>query len=181
MTLLFNTVKSCTRCHLSSSDNRLSPTPGRGAKGDYFIVGLAPSWYRINLEKSTDIIMPFGDQKHTSYWLGEVLSEIKWPLEKTYITNVIKCSLPDNRSPVDKDISACYKLYFFQELCMYRPKIIICLGNLVYDILKVREELTHFKLEKVFHHSYIARTPSKYSDWKIQWEQLIEEYGIKKT
>ena len=162
-------IIACQACPLYSPDPLLKPLPGRGDGTDYLIVGMAPSSARIGLPEHSEV-MPFGDEKFTSVWLGKILQEIEWPLERTHITNLIKCSLPDNRKPTEEDLKVCVSRFFMQEALYLMPKLIICLGNDVFDIIDSEPRLTSFKKVKVYHHAYIARSQDKYQEWKRQWQ-----------
>ncbi len=48
--------------------------------------------------------------------------------QEVYITNVVKCRPPGNRTPTDEEIDACVG-YLFEELAMVRPKVVVALGN----------------------------------------------------
>lgn len=164
-------IASCQACHLFSPDPLLKPLPGRGDGMDYLIVGMAPSSARIGLPEHSEV-MPFGDQKFTSFLLGKVLDDVEWKINKTYITNLIKCSLPDNRKPTEEDLKICVSRFFMQEVLYFMPKLIVCLGNDVFDILDSDSRTKPFRHVKVFHHAYIARSPDKYNEWRNQWELL---------
>ena len=118
------------------------------------------------------------DSRYPAFQLGKVLKTIKWPTEETYVTNLIKCSLLDNRKPTEQDLNTCFKLYFLQELMYIMPRVIICLGDIVYSTLNEKLESKYFPMEKVFHHSYIHRNQDKFSEWKGQWEKIVVKYNV---
>ena len=165
-------IRKCSSCHLSNDAEKLASLPGRGRKGKYLIVGLAPSSHRVNLPIHSSV-MPFGDKKFTSHLLGRVLEEVG--LDDFYLTNLIKCSLPENREPEESDWKTCYSKFFLQEVFIIQPSVIVCLGNDVYNIVVELEELSGFNIQKVFHHAYISRDASKYQDWKEQWERILRK------
>lgn len=45
-----------------------------------------------------------------------------------YITNVVKCRPPNNRTPTDEEVSLCVP-YLLEELRLVRPKVVVALGN----------------------------------------------------
>jgi len=165
-------IMECKACPLYVPDPLLKPLPGRGDGMDYVIVGMAPSIARTRLPEHEEV-MPFGNPAFpSSYLLGKVLEEVKWKLDKTYITNLIKCSLPENRKPTEEDLRTCFSRFFMQELIYLMPKLVICLGNDVFDIFDSDERTKRFEHVKVFHHAYIARSQDKYSEWRGQWEHI---------
>lgn len=174
MIKLDNIIETCNRCHLASDNDKLLPQSGKGAGREYMLVGVAPSIARIN-QPTNNKVMPFGDKKFTSYWLGKILADLEISENQYYITNLIKCSIPNNDKPEEKDYSTCLRLFFWQELCLISPKKIICLGNIAYDILKQYENRIPFPIYKVFHHAYIARNSNSYDEWMRQWKYIIQK------
>ena len=173
-------IRECRACHLYNPDPIFKPLPGSGVSDSKFlIVGVAPSIKRKEMPEVDNSNPLTEDSRYTSSWLNKILKEINWPLDKTYITNFIKCTLPNNREPTEGDTKTCIKLHFDQEVYVLVPQVIICLGNIVYNSLIDREELQRFSFEKVYHYAYIARKPSEYSIWKEQWINLKEKYNIK--
>jgi uracil-DNA glycosylase family 4 len=49
--------------------------------------------------------------------------------EECYVTNVVKCRPPDNRTPELKEIKMCVSAYFEREVEKVRPEFILLLGN----------------------------------------------------
>lgn len=169
-------IKQCRVCHLYNSNPIFKPLPGSGEGEKFLIVGVAPSIKRIEMPSVDNSNPLVDDSRYTSSWLYKILKEVEWPIEESYVTNFIKCTLPDNRYPTPIDINTCVKLHFAQEVYTLLPQVIICLGNIVYDSLSTRNELKSFTFEKVYHYAYIARKPSEYNLWKDQWLNLKEKY-----
>lgn len=171
-------VLGCTKCHLYDPHPVMRPLPGSGEGSKYLIVGIAPSYKRIkHADDTRNVSNPLsGNKKYTSTWLGKVIDETGWPLEDSYITNLIKCTLPGNREPTYEDLKTCFKLNFLQEVHILVPKLIICLGNVVYNSLVENMKGIDIPLEKVYHYAYIARKPAEYDKWKEQWVNLKEIY-----
>lgn len=51
-----------------------------------------------------------------------------------YITNAVKCFTPKNRKPTKEELSAC-KEFFYQELRLLKPELIITLGAFSFNAL----------------------------------------------
>ena len=97
----------------------------------------------------------------------------------TYITNVIKCHPPNNRSPNYSEINNCQN-YLFQQINLINPLIIITLGKIAANtILKNNVALNvlrgkihqHNKINVLctYHPSYLLRNPA---EKRKSWEDL---------
>lgn len=88
-----------------------------------------------------------------------------------YITNVIKCRLPDNRRPTMEEIAIEKKLILDQEIAILKPKIICTLGaSAMYALLgpntqfsKIRGQFFEgpgYKILPTYHPAYLLRNPA---------------------
>ena len=59
--------------------------------------------------------------------LDKMFSAIDITREELYITNVVKCRPPENRTPLDEEAEACLPILRMQY-ALIRPKIVVCLG-----------------------------------------------------
>ena len=111
--------------------------------------------------------------------LDKMFSAIDMRREDLYITNVVKCRPPGNRTPLDEEAKACLPILRMQYR-LIAPKIVVCLGATatrhVYDpearITRVRGQW----LEKngtlflpTYHPAALLRDESKKKD---VWEDL---------
>lgn len=115
---LVEEIKRCNRCKLSKT--RTNAVPGEGSidKGIVF-VGEAPG-------KNEDILgRPFVGA--AGKILDEMFAEVRIERKDVYITNIVKCRPPNNRDPLDEEISAC-SLYLERQFKIIRPKIVCTLG-----------------------------------------------------
>ena len=60
--------------------------------------------------------------------LDVLLSEVKWPRESVYITNIVKRRPPANRDPLPEEI-AFYEPYLRRQIQIVRPQVIATLGR----------------------------------------------------
>lgn len=69
--------------------------------------------------------------------LDKMFSAIDMRREDLYITNVVKCRPPGNRTPLDEEAQACLPV-LRKQYALIRPKIVVCLGataaRYVYDL-----------------------------------------------
>ena len=60
--------------------------------------------------------------------LDKLLSEVNWPRESVYITNIVKRRPPENRDPLPEEL-AVYAPYLKKQIDILQPKIIATLGR----------------------------------------------------
>jgi uracil-DNA glycosylase family 4 len=90
--------------------------------------------------------------------------------EEVYITNIVKCRPPQNRTPKVSEIHSCLP-YVQKEIECIQPKLIVTLGEVAYHYLTgdtsqlttirgiVRQEKS-YKVIPTYHPSYLLRNPS---------------------
>ena len=173
-------IQSCTSCelHRLPINRDQGKLLGFGKFGKLMIVGLNPSVRRLN--SIVYNITPNAPENTGAWYLWKVIEELKLDTTELYITNLVKCSTPDNRQPELAEYKMCTERWFYQELFMSVPIVIICLGEAVYKFMddkfmddsKVKKFIS---IEQVYHPAFIARTPQKYPEWLEQWQQLIRK------
>ena len=111
---------------------------------------------------------------------------------QVYITNVVKCRPPGNRTPLPTEIESC-KPYFLRQIQLVQPKILILIGTPalktileeVLTISKVRGKWYRAKVSymdedlfimPIFHPSYLLRNQSreKGSPKWLTWQDMQE-------
>jgi uracil-DNA glycosylase family 4 len=60
--------------------------------------------------------------------LTQIIEAMGLSRERVYISNVVKCRPPDNRTPLPNESSTCKNLLLLQEIEIIKPKIICTLG-----------------------------------------------------
>ena len=112
--------------------------------------------------------------------------------KQVYITNVVKCRPPANRTPLPSETAAC-KGYLMRQIHLVQPRILILLGspavktvlNTPEPISKLRGQWIHtpvsymtdsLSIMPMFHPSYLLRNPSREVDspkWQ-SWQDIRE-------
>ena len=169
--------KKIERCAICSIKTEVEANVKYGSMYGYggntiMVCGIAPSYIRGSSSKYT---ISTDHSNYTAGILFNMFDEIKWPVKKTYFTNLVKCSLPDNRKPNNQELEACFNYWFVQELFLVNPVAIICLGNFVYEYLQIKEWNIPIELYKVYHFSYISRRKDVYNEWKMEWIRIGKE------
>ena len=111
-------IFTCARCHLHRY--RKNAVPGEGStKLGIMIVGEAPG--AAEDEAGRPFVGAAGQL------LTETLVRLGVSRGDVYITNVVKCRPPDNRTPTREEVEACLP-YLLRQITLLRPRRIIALG-----------------------------------------------------
>ncbi len=113
-------IRLCVKCPLHQS--RTLAVPGEGKKqAKFMVIGEAPG-------KQEDLAgRPFVG--NAGRYLDHVLEGTGIQREDFFITNIVKCRPPSNRTPKRDEIQTCTSLYLFEQIRLVDPKLILLLGN----------------------------------------------------
>lgn len=111
-------VLDCKLCELRKTSRKSVPGFGN-PHASIVLVGEAPGAAEIQKGK------PF--QGRAGQCLNNMLQEAGICRDDLYITNVVKCRPPENRTPTTQEIEKCSG-YLWRELEIIQPRIIVCLG-----------------------------------------------------
>lgn len=152
-------VTSCEQCDLSKA--RKQTVFGEGnIHADWMLVGEAPG-------QSEDAVgKPFLGQ--SGFLLTEMLRAIGLEREATYITNVVKCSPPNNKDPKVNELKSCNG-FLQKQLALVQPKIILAIGRIAAQtLLETKKPLAELRGERhfvndipvvvVYHPAYLLRS-----------------------
>ena len=176
-------VLSCRLCPLSSS--RTQAVPGEGdKKAEIVFVGEAPG-------RDEDAAgRPFVGR--AGQLLTKIIEAMTWKREEVYITNVVKCRPPDNRTPLPAEVEKCSP-YLVRQIELIRPRVIVTLGKVATDFfipgrMSMTERRGKFvvhqgiRIMPTFHPSYVVRNEGNKDIKKMVWKdmQLVMEFLGKK-
>lgn len=176
-------VLSCRLCPLASSRTRA--VPGEGDKGaELMFVGEAPG--RDEDAQGRPFVGRAGQL------LTKIIEAMKWRREEVYITNVVKCRPPDNRTPLPGEVEKCSP-YLVRQIELIRPKVIVTLGKVATDVFipgrkSMGERRGKFvdhqgiRIMPTFHPSYVIRNEGNKEIKKMVWRdmKLVMEFFGKK-
>lgn len=156
-------VSTCTKCRLS--ENRTNAVPGEGdGNSDLLFVGEGPG--RQEDEQGRPFVGRAGNK------LTEILKSVSLERSQVYITNIVKCRPPENRTPKSDEVESCLP-YLEAQIAEINPSIIVTLGNAATKtLLDIDEGITtsrgkfytwrgSIEVFPMFHPSYLLRNPSK--------------------
>lgn len=112
--------------------------------------------------------------------LTKIIEAMKLNRDEVYISNVVKCRPPNNRTPLPNESDICKKLILFKEVAIIKPQIICALGAtatqglLGPDATISKSRGIFFKLNNTlilptYHPAYLLRNPDAK---KIVWEDM---------
>jgi DNA polymerase len=112
-------IRSCQKCVLSVT--RTQAVPGVGSPHtDIMFVGEGPG---ANEDIKGEPFVGAAGQL-----LDKLLAMIGLDRQKVYITNIVKCRPPQNRTPQPDEIKIC-KPFLDAQIALIRPKMIVTLGS----------------------------------------------------
>jgi DNA polymerase len=172
-------VRPCRNCRLC--EGRKQTVFGDGSAGARLVfVGEGPGFEEDR--QGIPFVGPAGQL------LNKMIAAMGLRREETYICNVVKCRPPNNRTPMEDEMSAC-RPYLFEQLRIIAPELIVALGapaartlleqNLPISRLRGRwHDFTlpvpdgpprTIPLMPTFHPAYLLRSPA---EKKKSWEDL---------
>lgn len=188
---LERSIQECSECSIHRNEENIqSKSMGNGNcyDPDIFFIGLAPSQNR----------RPLKQDKHGNkiplrtfeYLVGGRFRRLLKSLglyERSYLTNLLKCSTPDNRKPKHTEIKNC-SVWFHKEFNMLSPRAIVPLGNVARRALERTMQMTDdnrgflFGVEVIvincFHpnycYSYGGITEERYAELLLKVEKELE-------
>ena len=161
----------CTNCPLYSS--RTHAVPGKGPiDAQIMFIGEAPG----EVEDQTG--EPFVGK--AGQLLTKMIEAIQLKREDVYITNVVKCRPPNNRTPLPDEVAECFP-YLVKQIELIDPLIICCLGGPAASALleadtgisKLRGTIHLYRNIAViptYHPAAVLRFPEKYK--RSVWNDL---------
>jgi uracil-DNA glycosylase len=117
--VVFDEARGCVRCPELAATRTQVVFGAGNADADLMFVGEAPGANEDRLG------LPFVGQ--AGKLLDDIIAAIGLRREDVYITNVVKCRPPQNRTPLPDEIAACMP-FLRRQLALLKPKVIVALG-----------------------------------------------------
>lgn len=122
MRLAIPGLYGCSSCRLRAGASRVVPGAGC-AISDIVLVGEAPG------AEEDKAGLPFVGR--AGELLNKLLVRAGLSRDAVYITNVVKCRPPNNRTPTAAEVKACRR-WLEKELELLEPRVIVALGSVAY-------------------------------------------------
>jgi len=171
-------AKNCRACRLAETRTQVVFSRGN-PEARLMFVGEAPG---ADEDKQG---LPFVGK--AGQLLDRILEAAGIDPDEVYITNVVKCRPPGNRTPLPDEVKVCTQLWLLPEIEIVRPQIIVPLGSVATQfflgqkvpITKVRGkwfEWNGIKIFPMFHPAYLLRNPSRApgSPKALTWKDIQE-------
>jgi DNA polymerase len=166
-------ILGCQKCPLWRG--RTHAVPGEGnIKTELVFVGEAPG-------RDEDIQgRPFVGK--AGQLLTKIIEAMHFKREDVYITNVVKCRPPENRTPQREEVEAC-RNYLQEQLEMIKPKVVVALGKVAADFfIESRASMTSLRgnfyqvgaiqVMPTFHPSYLVRNEGNKILKRMVWDDM---------
>jgi len=166
-------ILHCQLCPLSRT--RTIAVPGEGNReAELMFVGEGPG-YEEDIQGR-----PFVGR--AGQLLTKIIQAMKFSREEVYITNVVKCRPPNNRTPQREEVETC-KPYLLEQIKRIQPKVIVALGKVATDFFvptglamtDLRGNFYQFEnilVMPTFHPSYLIRNEGNKEIRKMVWEDM---------
>ena len=166
-------VRSCTLCPLSAG--RTNAVPGEGSyDAPLMFVGEGPGADEDRLGR------PFVGR--AGQLLTKIIAAMQFTREEVYITNIVKCRPPENRTPFRSEAEACQP-YLLTQIRTIAPRVIVSLGKTatdffvpstagMSDLRGTFQDFGGIKVMPTFHPSYVMRNEGDPRIKRLVWEDM---------
>jgi uracil-DNA glycosylase family 4 len=172
-------ILACTLCPLSQG--RTNAVPGEGnSRAELMFVGEGPGADEDSQGR------PFVGR--AGQLLTRIITAMGYKREDVYITNIVKCRPPKNRTPAREEADAC-KPYLIAQIEAIAPRIIVSLGKVATDFFhpsptgmtKLRGQFVEYGkilVMPTFHPSYIVRNEGNKELKKLVWQDMKQVLAV---
>jgi len=178
-----NQIKNCTLCRINKT--RLNAVCGEGpVPSKIMIIAQAPG--RTEDKEGKMFIGPSGKV------FDKLIHLVDLKRENIYVTNLLKCFLPNCRKPKRDEMNICYQRYLQKEIELVKPEIMVTLGYHVTKFIFSQNGLkvpNKIEFKSTFGQLFTAknrkivplRHPATVVHNSTNLKKLIDEYAILKT
>jgi len=170
---LYHEMHKCARCPeglicSNKKDSKgMNKLEGWGEPGGVLFVGMNPSKCRYPGNK-------IWDNERYSFFL-EMLNEMNYDNVPLFFTNLVKCSTFDNSLSLQMMLE-CDRRILYNEVILVDPKIIVSLGNVVWNFLRGYHG---YEVFKIWHPSYVKiYGMSKMNNYRMQVKKVFDRMRI---
>jgi uracil-DNA glycosylase family 4 len=120
--------------------------------------------------------------------LTRIIEAMKFKREEVFITNVVKCRPPQNRTPLREEVNTC-RDYLLRQIEAISPRVIVSLGKVATDsfvssgagMTALRGTFHHFGrilVMPTFHPSYVLRNEGNKKIKKLVWQDMQKVMAV---
>ena len=179
LTLLAQTVSTCTRCALHEARTQTVFARGNGSSGLCFI-GEGPG--------ADEDAQGFPFVGAAGQLLDKMIGAMGIARDDVYICNIVKCRPPQNRTPEAEEMNACMP-YLTEQLSLIEPQVIVALGKTaVQGLFGTVESITRIRgrwrlyqgrtaVMPTFHPAYLLRNPAAKREVWTDLQLVLKHMG----
>jgi len=119
--------------------------------------------------------------------LAKIIEAMGYTRNEVYITNIIKCRPPQNRTPLPDEVANCLP-YVLRQIELIQPKVIVALGatalrallDVQLGITKMRGHWYTFRdipIMPTFHPAYLLRNPAAKREVWDDMKTVLDKLG----
>ncbi|WP_420597063.1 uracil-DNA glycosylase [Deinococcus sp.] len=180
--------KSCAACDLRPGCTQVVVSDGN-PEAKLVIIGEGPGGDEDRVGK------PFVGRG--GQLLDQILKAVQLGRQDVYITNIVKCRPPGNRTPEALETETCTSLWLEPQLALLRPKVILSLGNTPTQyLLQTKSGITRLRgvwhryvqrdslydayLMPMFHPAYLLRNDTRAPGGpkSLTWQDIQEVRAV---
>jgi uracil-DNA glycosylase family 4 len=166
-------VRACRLCPLAAARTRAVPGEGN-VRTELMFVGEGPG--RDEDAQGRPFVGRAGQL------LTKIIEAMHYKREEVYITNIVKCRPPENRTPLPAEVEACGP-YLLRQIEIVSPRVIVTLGKTATDFFvpgrmsmgERRGRFAEFRGIKVmptYHPSYLVRNEGNRELKRQVWDDM---------
>ncbi len=166
-------ILSCERCPLFRTRSKAVPGEGNW-QAELMFVGEAPG------EEEDKQGRPFVGR--AGQLLTKIIEAMTFKREEVFITNVVKCRPPENRTPKQEEIIKCSP-YLEAQINLIKPKVIVALGKVAADFFgpgnlglgEIRGTFFDYKgipVMPTYHPAYVLRNEGRKEVKQRVWQDM---------
>jgi uracil-DNA glycosylase len=121
--------------------------------------------------------------------LTKIIEAMGYTRDDVYITNIIKCRPPQNRTPLPDEVANCLP-YVLRQIELIQPRVIVALGatalrallDVQLGITKMRGHWYTFRdipIMPTFHPAYLLRNPAAKREVWEDMQEVVKRLGRK--
>lgn len=173
--MIADKIAICQKCDLCKT--RTNTVPGQGnVDTKIMFLGEGPG------QNEDETGLPFVGK--AGQLLDNIIKACGFKREDIFITNLVKCRPPNNRTPKAEELKSC-RSYLDLQIKIINPKYIICLGSVAAQgLLNTEEKISYLrgrfflynniKVLATYHPSYLLRGSEEEREFKKRavWEDF---------
>lgn len=170
----------CKLCDLTITSNQVVLGVGNNS-ADIMLIGEAPGYYED--KRGVPFVGKSGE------YLRSVLESTCFVVPDLFITNIVKCRPPNNRTPHPKEIAICTNAFLSREIQHINPIFVITAGKVATQIMLSKDISMRVATDNeymvgnmwvfpIYHPSYILQNENLAVSFTTRLHKIRNRIGI---